>query len=108
VVAIWAILRGLDERERLLSALMRANEELDAFAHSAAHDLRAPLRAIDGYASVLQSDHSAALSPEARRLVGRVRERASSMARLIEDLLAFSRVGRQAPVRSAVDMNALA
>jgi len=106
--ALWLVLRGLDERERLLAELTDANEELDAFAHSAAHDLRAPLRAITGYASILETEHGAELSDEVRRLIGKVRAKGEGMGRLIEDLLQFSRVARQTQAREDVDMGALA
>ncbi|HXS99999.1 MAG TPA: ATP-binding protein [Elusimicrobiota bacterium] len=104
--ALWLVMRGLGERERLLAELTSANEELDAFAHTAAHDLRAPLRAIDGYASILESER--ALPDEARRLLGKVRAKSEGMSRLIEDLLAFSRVKRQTRASEDVDMAALA
>jgi light-regulated signal transduction histidine kinase (bacteriophytochrome) len=72
------------------------------------HDLRAPLRAIDGYARMLEEDYGGRLDDEGRRLLGVVRESSGQMARLIDDLLAFSQVGRKALASAPVDMRALA
>jgi light-regulated signal transduction histidine kinase (bacteriophytochrome) len=71
------------------------------------HDLRAPLRAVDGYSSALVEDFGSLLPPEARRYLGEVREGAQRMGRLIDDLLALSRLGRQALSRRRVDTAAL-
>ncbi len=89
-------------------ALEAANKELDAFAYSVSHDLRAPLRAIDGYSKMLEEDSGASLSEEGRRLLGVVRSSSRRMGQLIDDLLAFSRLAQQAPARAEVDMTRLA
>src|SRR5438552_3720679 len=68
----------------------------------------APRRAIDGYARMLDEDYAGRLDAEAQRLIGVVRANARRMGQLIDDLLAFSRLGRQEPARSRVDMAALA
>ena len=88
--------------------LAATNKELDAFAHSVSHDLRAPLRAIDGYAQMLEEDYGAKLDEEGRRLLGVVRASGDKMNRQIEDLLAFARLGRQAPRKASVNMAQLA
>ena len=87
--------------------LTAANDELDAFSHSVSHDLRAPLRAIDGFSRTLLEEHAAQLDAEGRRLLGVVRGGAQKMGQLIDDLLAFSRVGRREVKRARADMGAL-
>jgi PAS domain S-box-containing protein len=89
-------------------ALDAANRELEAFSYSVSHDLRAPLRAIDGFARLLEERHAAALAAEARGYVRRVREGAQRMNRLIEDLLALSRLGRAELRLREVDLSELA
>lgn len=102
-------IRDLNSELRLKAAqLEAANKELESFSYSVSHDLRAPLRAVDGYAQMLQEDYAAALDDEGRRLLGVVRSEAGRMGQLIDDLLEFSRTGRQALKLDAVDMEALA
>ena len=81
------------ERTRQLEV---ANKELEAFSYSVSHDLRAPLRAISGYSSVLLEDYASALPEEGLGYLKRVKENGDHMGHLIDDLLAFSRLGRQA------------
>jgi light-regulated signal transduction histidine kinase (bacteriophytochrome) len=90
------------------AALEAANKELESFSYSVSHDLRAPLRAVDGYAQMLTEDYGERLDDEGRRLLGVVRTSAGQMGRLIDDLLKFSQVGRRALARSPLDMRALA
>jgi PAS domain S-box-containing protein len=84
--------------------LQAANQELEAFAYSISHDLRAPLRAIDGFSRLLQEDHAAELGEEARRLLGVVRESTAKMSQLITDILALSRVSRGELKHELLDM----
>ena len=81
------------ERTRQLEA---ANEELGAFSYSVSHDLRAPLRAVNGYTSILLEEFSSSLNEEGLGFLKRVKENGDHMGHLIDDLLAFSRLGRQA------------
>jgi PAS domain S-box-containing protein len=91
----------LTDRRQAEAALAAANErleasnkELEAFSYSVSHDLRAPLRALDGFSRLLLDNYAAHLPEEARRYQQRVRDNALRMGRLIDDLLAFSRLGR--------------
>jgi signal transduction histidine kinase len=97
--------RKVVERTAELNA---ANSELEAFTYSVSHDLRAPLRAIDGFSRMLEERSAAALDDEARGHLQRVRAAARRMGQLIEDLIAFSRIGRAALHKRAVDLSALA
>ncbi len=88
--------------------LATANTELEAFSYSVSHDLRAPLRAVDGFARILVEDHADRLDDEGRRVVNVICSEANRMGRLIDDLLAFSRMNRQTIAAAEVDMGALA
>jgi PAS domain S-box-containing protein len=87
--------------------LESANQELEAFSYSVSHDLRAPLRAIDGYSRLLEEDFREQLPSEALGYLERVRHNTKHMGVLIDDLLAFSRLGRQAVSLKPVDMSGL-
>jgi len=100
--------RELEERVRERTAqLEAANKELEAFAYSVSHDLRAPLRAIDGYARILVEDYQSALDSEGRRVCGVINDETRRMGHLIDELLAFSRLGRSHMSSTEVDMLAM-
>jgi len=88
--------------------LQAANRELEAFAYTVSHDLRAPLRAIDGYAQIILDEYAAAFDAEGKRLFGVVRENTRKMDQLITDLLKLSRLARSELTLTQLDMRALA
>jgi signal transduction histidine kinase len=94
--------------ERHVAELSAVNKELDAFSYSVSHDLRTPLRAIDGFSRILEEEHGPRLEGDARRLLGVVRQSAARMSQLIDDLLAFSHIGRQELTVADIDMEHLA
>lgn len=93
-------------KERTMQ-LEQVNEELEAFTYSVSHDLRAPLRIIDGYADILITDHDSRLDDESRRILGVIMSNARHMGQLIDDLLNLSRIGRKEINSLLIDMNDL-
>jgi signal transduction histidine kinase len=96
--------REVDVANRELEA---TNGELSAFSYSVSHDLRAPLRAIDGFSRIVIEDDVGTLTDEQRRYLGLVRDNTQVMGTLIDDLLAFSRLANQPLARKRVDTAAL-
>lgn len=84
-----------DRLERSTAELSETNIELESFAYSVAHDLRAPLRHIAGFSNVLTEDYGPQLDGEGRRCLGKLADGAQKMGRLVDDLLSLSKVGRQ-------------
>ncbi len=102
-------IRGLNERlASRAAALQTANRELESFSYSVSHDLRTPLRAIDGFTRALEEDYGPRLDEEARRYIERVRRATRRMAQIIDDLLLLSRVARGELRGEPVDLTALA
>lgn len=106
--AIMSLNEDLEKRvaERT-SQMENALKELEAFSYSVSHDLRSPLRAINSYSKILREDYKQILDEEGDRLCNRIESNALHMSQLIDDLLAFSRVGRTELSRSEINMISL-
>ena len=100
--------RAGEDLEDANRELEGTNRELEAFSYSVSHDLRAPLRTIDGFSQILAEDYADRLDEEGLDYLARVRTASRRMAELIDDLLELSRVGRRPLKRERVDLSALA
>lgn len=96
-----------DRVKRRTAELEQANRELEAYSYSVSHDLRAPLRAIDGFSRILREEYAERLDEEGRRLLGVIVESVGRMEKLIDDLLSFSRTSRKELQSGSVDMSGL-
>ncbi len=91
------------QQKKALEKIEQLNQELESFSYSVSHDLRAPLRSIDGYTQILLEDYARHLDDEGKRVLNVVVNNARRMAKLIDDLLDFSRVGRKEVAKSVVN-----
>ena len=104
-IALSALKDDLEHRVRVRTTeLEAANKELEAFSYSVSHDLRTPLRAIDGFSRILLDDYTDKLDDEGKRLLHVVRDNTNRMGQLIDDILKFSRVGRLELGCAEIDM----
>ena len=104
---IISALLDITERKKLEENLNVTNKELESFTYSVSHDLRAPLRIINGYAEIIKQDPTGALTDEPKRMLENIITNAKRMGNLIDDLLNFSRLGRRELVTHDTDMNAV-
>ncbi len=108
ILGVFAAARDYTRIKQATEAVELINREMEAFSSSVSHDLRAPLRVIDGYAQMLGEDYGAKLDDEGKRLISNIRGSATQMRQIIEDLLAFSRLGSQEIKKEVVSMGTMA
>ncbi len=95
----------LEQRVRERTAqLEQANAEIESFSYSVSHDLRTPLRSIDGFSQILLDEHGGVLGPDGQKALTRVRAATQKMSQLIDDILALSRLSRREMIRTPVDL----
>lgn len=90
--------------ENAVTQLNQVNKELESFSYSVSHDLRAPLRALSGFSQILEQEFTNLMNDEARRLLNKIQHNAQRMGTLIDDLLAFSKLGKKEVQKSMVNM----
>lgn len=108
VLGVFAAARDYSRVKQTTQQLESTNTELEAFSYTISHDLRAPLRAIDGFAKILAEEHANSINQEGQRLLTTIQTSAGQMGRMIDDMLTFSRLGREEVRRQQVDMGDLA
>jgi ligand-binding sensor domain-containing protein/signal transduction histidine kinase len=101
------IITRTKELQKSNEQFLAVNKELEAFSYSVSHDLRAPLRAINGYSKILQEDYAPNMDAEGVNFVNAIGNNSKKMGELIDDLLAFSRLGRTEIATSEINMTAL-
>ncbi|MBS1545583.1 MAG: PAS domain-containing protein [Bacteroidetes bacterium] len=105
IIGVTVFSTNVTDRIKAEEQIKNLNKELEAFSYSVSHDLRAPLRAINGYSTVLQEDHGPRLDDTGKKIVEIIRTNATRMGQLIDDLLKFSRLGRSELAKSSLNMD---
>lgn len=98
-IALYNLNKDLENKNTELQSI---NKELESFSYSVSHDLRAPLRALNGYSKIIEEDYAPQLDDEAKRMLNGIAYNAQKMSSLIDDLLEFSRLGRKEVKKSLV------
>ncbi|MEO8404159.1 MAG: CHASE3 domain-containing protein [Chitinophagaceae bacterium] len=106
-VLVSTSLRDITLRKKLENDLKKSNAEMEAFTYSVSHDLRAPLRGIVGFTAILEDEYTSKLDAEANRLTGIIKSNTLKMGHLIDDLLTFSRMGRQDMLKTDTDIQVM-
>jgi light-regulated signal transduction histidine kinase (bacteriophytochrome) len=106
-ILVSASVRDITGRKELENELRKSTAEMEAFTYSVSHDLRAPLRGIIGFTNILEEDYASKLDDEARRITSVIKNNTLKMGHLIDDLLAFSRMGKREIVKTDVNTNNL-
>jgi PAS domain S-box-containing protein len=101
------IIYDITEQKHAQRKLEEVNRELESFSYSVSHDLRAPLRSILGYTGIIQEDFGNSIPYEVKKQLDKIKSSATRMGQLIDDLLEFSRVGKQEQIKSVVNTNAV-
>jgi PAS domain S-box-containing protein len=105
---VKALNESLEQRVRERThELQIANQELEAFTYSVSHDLRAPIRAIDGFSHIITEEHAEDIPPDVTHYLNLIRKNTQNMGHLVDDLLAFSRLGKQAVNKESVNITRL-
>jgi len=107
ILLFISINKSLYARMMAVQQTQQLNKELEAFTYSVSHDLRAPLRSVDGYSKVLLEDYGANLDEEGQRTIKVIIGNAKKMGQLIDDLLEFSRIGKKEIIKSSLNMQTL-
>ncbi|MFA6603955.1 MAG: PAS domain S-box protein [Patescibacteria group bacterium] len=108
VLGVTGVMRDNTRAKEKIDVIASTSKEMEAFSGSASHDLRAPLRVIDGYAQMLLEDYAAKLDDNGKQIVANIRASSAQMRKLIDDLLTFSRLGQQEIKKEYVAMGAMA
>lgn len=104
IIGTVGISKDVSEKKKMEKELLRRNEELDSFVYTISHDLQAPLRAIDGFSNLLMEENKECLDESATHYIERIKKGAERMKLLIDDLLDYSRIGRQKNMFEKVDI----
>ena len=107
LLILFSIRNNINDRKKAEARLTKLNSELEAFSYSVSHDLRAPLRGIIGFATILEEDYGKKLDDEARRIISVIKANTSKMGQLIDGLLGFSRMGRHEMIKTNIDTNGM-